>query len=197
MYNGTTASSCLFCSLWDFFHCLYLFSLMSCVSTGNIRCVATNQFAPQVWMTKYNNAPDRQAKKKKRCKKEVPCVFTRCGCSVQMSWQVVSVAIREREREMEGGWGATTVCCWLRCGGGGGGGGTPSHPHTMSAVIISWAVRCHTFICLHQLAGQCCCASRLSGANSHHGSGLICNEPSRRAVVPLLALQRFSSPCFV
>lgn len=141
MYNGTTASCCLFCSLWDFFHCLYLFSLKSCVLTENVRCVATNQFAPQVWMTKYNNDPDRQAKKKKRCKKEVPCVFTRCGCSVQMSWQVVSVAIREREREMEGGWGATTVCCWLRCGGGGGGGGDPLPP--------PHHVRCH-----NQLSSQ-------------------------------------------
>lgn len=196
MYNGTAASSCLFCSLWDFFHCLYLFSLKSCVSTGNIRCVATNQFAPQVWMTKYNYDADRQAKKKKVQKGSSLCIYAvRLQCADELTSRIGG---DKRESEMVGGWGATTVCCWLRCGGGGGGGGgTPSHLHTMSAVIISWAVRCHTFICLHQLAGQCCCASRLSGANGRRGSGLICNEPSRRPVVPLLAFQRFRSPCFV
>lgn len=104
VYNGTTASSCLFCSLWDFFHCLYLFSLKPCVSTGNIRCVATNQFAPQVWMTKYNNAPGRQAGRQK--KKKILHEQTTSDPSQRQMWNKKWVTMRK----WEGRLGFVEVC---------------------------------------------------------------------------------------
>lgn len=62
-------------------------------------------------MTKYNYDADRQAgKKKKKVQKESSlCIYAvRLQCADELTSRIGG---DKRESEMEGGWGATTVCC--------------------------------------------------------------------------------------